>query len=209
MATVAELIGQRFARLTVVRRIGSDNGKALWECLCDCGKTTSTTTGSLRKGNTRSCGCLKLQVTGDVHRTHGMSRSSEYRIWCLMRSRCGNPDNQDYKDYGGRGIEVCQRWRESFVAFFADMGPKPFPRAEIDRIDNNGNYEPGNCRWTDRKTQTRNKRNNRIVEYKGEARCIAAWSDLTGISQRALSKRLHRGCSLDRVFSQTRLHRFD
>lgn len=208
MANAASLDNQRFARLVVIRRVGIDkHGKATWECRCDCGRITVASTGSLRKGNTKSCGCMKDQMIGDRCRTHGMSRSSEYRIWCLMRSRCGNPDNHDYKDYGGRGIEVCQRWRESFSTFFADMGARPFPQAEIDRIDNDGHYEPGNCRWTDRTTQTRNKRNNRMVEYRGETRCLAAWSALTGITQRTLWKRLHRGCSLDRVFSPGRLHR--
>lgn len=102
---------------------------------------------------------------------HGLCHTSEYRAWQCMRLRCFNPENEAYPDYGGRGITVCDRWKDDFLAFLADMGPKPGPEYELDRIDNDGNYEPGNCRWATRSENDRNRRSNRWVEFKGE-RCL-------------------------------------
>jgi hypothetical protein len=116
-----------------------------------------------------------------------------------MRLRCLNPDHQAYPNYGGRGITVCQRWLESVQAFLDDMGPKPSPQHELDREDNDGNYEPGNCRWVTRSVNDRNRRNNRHITFRGETRTLAEWCELLDLSQGAISKRLDAGWDTDRA----------
>jgi hypothetical protein len=150
-----DVTGQRFTRLTVVSYAGPHPTYrfATWNVRCDCGKEFVTTGNSLRTGNTKSCGCLR----GDAA---GKSATPTYNSWRSAVSRCHNPKDIGYANYGGRGIAVCERWRESFVTFLADMGERP-ANTTLDREDNDGNYEPGNCRWADRKTQRANQREHR------------------------------------------------
>ena len=155
-----DLTGQRFGKLIVIERAPNQGRNTMWKCQCDCGSITTTRSDSLRSNMTRSCGCL----IGEVNSTHGMSRgdgSYLYEIWKHMRYRCTNPNNHAWKDYGGRGIIVCERWMDSFENFYEDMGHRPSPNHSIDRIDNNGNYDPTNCRWATASQQQQNKRNNR------------------------------------------------
>lgn len=158
-----DLTGQRFGRLTVVRRAGSDKHKhRLYECVCDCGAELHVISLSLKRGTTKSCGCLRNDVTRERATTHGHSAgykfTTEFMCYRGMKKRCTNENNKSYKDYGGRGIKVCDRWLESFENFYADMGSKPSPKHSIDRIDVDGNYEPLNCRWATAEEQVRNKR---------------------------------------------------
>jgi len=144
-------------------------------------------------------------VTGDSMSgkpKHGLSYTAEYRAWQTMRLRCLNPENEAYPDYGGRGITVCDRWLESPRHFFEDMGPKPSPMHELDRINNDGNYEPGNCRWATRKINDRNRRNNHWVEIAGERKTLAEWCELRRLPRSTVQKRLRAGWTPDRALSE-------
>lgn len=153
-----DMIGKKFGRWTVLER-GKNNkyGQAMWLCRCDCGKEKTVGGAELRSGNTHSCGCLRPSLSAKKATTHGASRTSEYHIWNTMKGRCSNPRAEKYKDYGGRGITVCEHWHK-FENFIADMGPKPTPIHSIDRIDNEGHYTPDNCRWATPKEQMSNQR---------------------------------------------------
>lgn len=160
MPDLKDLVGLRFGRLLVTGRAKNSNGCTRWHCLCDCGKKVTPFGTSLRGGLTSSCGCLLRESARERFTTHGGSYTSEYCTWRHMRYRCHNPRYPRFKDWGGRGIRVCLRWRSSFAAFLSDMGPKPSPRHTIDRIDNDGNYEPNNCKWSTPKEQMQNRRMN-------------------------------------------------
>jgi hypothetical protein len=127
-------------------------------CRCDCGTERAVSINSLKRGTSLHCGCLISSIITDMKTVHGGCGTPEYRSWAHLKERCLNPNNKDWKDYGGRGISVCERWLGSFAGFIADMGPRPSPKHSIDRIDVNGNYEPGNCRWADPVTQRNNQR---------------------------------------------------
>lgn len=161
MAKIKDIRNQRFGRLVALYPTGeaNNNGAFIWHCICDCGNYIDVAGVYLRNGNTKSCGCGQVYY----HQIHGMSNTPEFAAWRAMIDRCYNKKNKHYKNYGGRGIKVCDRWLESFESFFEDMGPRPSSKHSIDRIDVNGNYCPENCRWATIKEQTINKRTNRFL----------------------------------------------
>ena len=189
MAKVLDLTGKTFARLTVVGRSENRGKEARWKCLCECGNQSIVFGLSLKSGKTKSCGCLAKEITAKRSITHGMWGTSIWRAWTAMKARCSTPSLRSYKDYGGRGISVCSEWESSFEAFFKDMGPKPTPAHQLDRIDNDGGYCPENCQWVTATANMNNRRNTK--RYAGLT--IREWSDKTGENYNTLKTRNQRG----------------
>jgi len=186
-------LGNTYGKLTVIELSGGGE-RAIWICRCECGVTTTVSGYGLRSGKAKSCGsCWKT--------THGLSRTPEYACWKSMKQRCYNPSNIKFEAYGLRGIRVCARWLESFENFFEDMGQMTFPRASIGRINNDGNYEPTNCRWETDEQQANNKRNSRYITYDGMTQTVSQWARRLGITHRTLSSRIAKGWPPEKIFS--------
>lgn len=162
---------------------------ARWKCLCDCGTQTVVSLGNLRSGHTSSCGCMRVATTTKLKTTHGMYGTPEHISWTGMFSRCNSPNNPKYKDYGGRGIRVCERWRK-FENFYADMGPRP-EGTTLGRKRNNGNYCKSNCAWETPITQGRNKRNTALYLYNGKLATIGEHCESTGLNPSTVRSRIY------------------
>ena len=201
MGRLIDITGNRFGRLTVKKRAGSTKaGNATWECLCDCGATTTQQSTDLIAGAVISCGCYRKERLQEIGLKHGHAapRTRTYEAWVAMRKRCRA--NKKYRaQYYDRGIRVCDRWSE-FPAFLSDMGECP-PGLTLDRIDNDGNYEPGNCRWATAKQQCNNTRRNRYIEHKGQRLTLAQWSRRTGLPYSTIWKRFHSGLTPAEILS--------
>lgn len=189
--------GKVFGRLTVLHRGASTRTRqTVWVCRCECGTVKPIQAGNLNSGHSTSCG----ECSG-----HGMSKTPTHVSWAAMNSRCRCPTNPNYPHYGARGISVCDRWRHSFKAFLADMGERPSLAHSIDRIDVNGNYEPGNCRWATESEQRKNQRFNirgRLIEFNGRKLSIRNWAVLIGIPERTLGHRLRTGWSIEEALTK-------
>ena len=191
-------IGQRFGRLVVESMRGSK-----WLCKCDCGNITEVGASQLLSGGTKSCGCYNR----DCRMTHGASKTQDmphgtlaYRAWATMKGRCYRVKNASYLSYGGRGIKVCERWRDSFANFLDDMG-EPLKGQRLDRINNDGDYEPSNCMWVSPKENSRNTRSNVCLTFKGKTQCLAAWAEEYGINYSTFFSRLSSGWSLEKILT--------
>ena len=186
------MIGLRFGKLVVLEEAGQDKYTSrLYLCQCDCGERSVKAGWLMRRGSTTSCGCVQRSVLGDASRTHGARKTRAYSIWHNMKTRCDNPNSRYFKDYGGRGIKICDRWRD-FSAFLEDLGQPP-DGMTLDRIDNDRGYEPGNVRWASKKDQANNRRSSRVIEHGGERLTLQQWANRTGIKRATIAQRLDRG----------------
>ena len=194
MPPYVDMKGKKCGRLQVIRVNGKDkHGRYCWECRCDCGNVVTVGGHSLRSGNTGSCGCANLEATVLRSTKHGLCGTRVYWTFKSMHNRCSDSKNEDYHLYGGRGIKVCERWRnpEGMADFFADMGMPP-EGMSIERIDVNGNYEPGNCVWATPEVQANNKRTNRLITWRNQTRNLSQWCKLLNRNPSWLFKRLKR-----------------
>lgn len=200
-----DIAGQRFGRLIAVKRTEqrSAQGNFLWACACDCGNEALVPTAYLIAGNTKSCGCGRRKRIGAEDLGKNLIHSAEGKILTGMLQRCGNPNVKSYKDYGGRGITVCDRWKNSLRAFIDDMGLRPSPRHSIERINHNGNYEPGNCKWATKAEQARNTRTNKYVEVDGKWITQSELARMLGVSPSTVCQQIKRGVPLERILNPT------
>ena len=187
-----DLTGQRFGRWTVLRYAYTTR-QSCWEVQCDCGTISIRGIAVLRNGSSRSCGCWRKELWSQAVTKHGGTYTPEFRIWQHMKDRCHNPNNTGYQNYGARGISVDERWRHNFENFLADLGRRPSAKHSLDRIDNDGNYEPGNCRWATHKEQKRNRRNSRIVTIDGLTACLSEVCERLGLDRGRVYSLMCRG----------------
>lgn len=187
-------VGQRFGRLTLVKQTRpGPYGHLRWNCKCDCGREAVVLQSCLRRErSTSSCGCL----ISEAITKHGMYGTPEYKAWAAIVQRCRNSKDKRYKNYGGRGIGVCDHWLR-FQNFFQDVGLRPTPKHSIERKDNNAGYEPGNVTWDTKTVQSRNTRSNRCLTYRGETRTLSEWAEITGLSAQTIGTRLRLGFPVD------------
>lgn len=200
MAYFVNRVGSRYRRLVVLEQV-TRHAPIKWKCRCDCGKIIVAIGKSLAQGSADSCGCLRAERLSKSKTKHGACGTGTYRVWMHMRQRCENPTDNGFPDYGGRGIRVCERWRKSFSSFFEDMGEKPTGKS-INRINNDGNYEPSNCKWATESEQANNRRGNRVLEFKGKRLTVSQWSMELGLSQKALRSRVQMGWPVERILSE-------
>jgi hypothetical protein len=209
---IANIAGNRYGRLTAMTFSHTHQSNAYWVFLCDCGVKITVSANSVKRGNTQSCGCHRKEVSAKINLTHGQARDGQqsrlYQIWAQMKRRCDLPTHEAYPDYGGRGIRVCREWSNSFEAFEDwAINSGYSDDLTIDRRNNDGNYEPGNCRWLDRKGQANNRRSSRIVSYLDMDMTLAELSNCSGIGESTLADRLDRGMSVDRAVNKRRYSR--
>jgi hypothetical protein len=192
------ILGHEYGRLTVIALYGEKGTQksSHWTCKCKCGKVKIVRGSHLRTGRVVSCGCFKDENTGERFTTHGKTKSrnipAEFNIWQGMIERCHNPSSMSFKNYGGRGIFVCDEWRNNFPAFMAYIGQRPSLKHSVDRINTNLGYQPGNVRWATHKEQARNTRTNCILTYNGESKCLAEWAEIVKIPYHTIKARKNR-----------------
>lgn len=210
MAKAKDITGQKFNMLTALYPVGvSKNGTWIWMCKCDCGNEKQINSRNLHSGGTRSCGCLakkarieNMKKLNGVY--HGFSKEKLHSVWLSMRGRCCNPNNYDFKYYGGKGIQICEEWLEyeSFKEWAFINGYSE--GLTLDRIDSSKNYCPENCRWVDMKTQSNNKSNNVVIEYNGESHTLKEWAEILGINYSTVHKRYSAGKTIEQILKVNR-----
>lgn len=198
MAKLVDLSGQKYNKLLIVERRGSDQlGHTLWLCKCDCGNYKICRGDKVKTGGIKSCGCNNRQSS------HGLCNHRLYTIFSRMKDRCYNKNASNYKYYGARGIKICDDWLTDFIRFYAwsmENGYKG--NLTIDRIDVNGNYEPDNCRWVTHLEQQHNKTNSVILDYNGKSLCISEWAQVLNISASTLYARFHQGLPVEQILNK-------
>lgn len=219
MGKYDNLEGMQFSRLLVQEKTERKNGHQFYRCRCTCGEIVTVSGSALVQGKAKSCGCLRKEKAkvhaealnrNEVSVKHGDYSSRLYRIWVGMKRRCYNECCDHYDNYGGRGITVCEDWRDNYQQFKTWALANGYSdELTLDRIDSNKDYSPDNCRWATRKTQANNTRSNVRVEYHGENRTITEWSQITGIPDSTIQSRLSKGYPLEDVFSKSRFNRWN
>lgn len=202
-----DLTGKKFGRLTVISRAeNTSQGQANWLCECDCGNTHTVKSIILRRGISKSCGCLGIESRHTNNRTHGHTSSSTtptFHSWAGMINRCTNESHKSFMRYGGRGITVCKRWH-TFQNFLDDMGVKPENRS-LERINTGIGYSPDNCKWATASEQARNKTNNHLITHNGETKCLQEWAEIIGIKSSSLRCRLNYGWPISKALTTHKL----
>lgn len=205
------LIGKKFNMLTIIGFFDCKWQKELL-CKCDCGNIRHFSITQLEQEKVKSCGCYIRKVTYDRNIKHGQNSrkntTSEYKAWSQMKTRCYSEKYHLFHRYGGRGIKVCERWFNSFENFFTDMGAKPSSKCSLDRINNDGDYEPSNCRWSTTKEQARNQSKNHLIEIDGVVKCASEWGEIYNIPPKIILGRIYRGWSpIDSVLKERIRHK--
>jgi len=205
MSKLIDLTGQKFGKLTVLKKVESDKyGHTRWLCQCDCGNETKVAGYHLKDKTISSCGCYQKEVKSVLHLKHGQCRTRLYGIYNGIKKRCYNKKEKNYTKYGARGIVVCDEWLDDFMNFYSwSMANGYKDNLTIDRIDVNGNYEPNNCRWTTQKTQQNNRRDNHLITYNGKTQTLSQWASELKIDYDCLEARINRHkWSIERALTQ-------
>ena len=200
------MIGQTFGRLTVINNPNiTKGGKRYWECECSCGRVILVPTGNLKSGNSSQCRACGNKNRKTKPRKHGETKTRLYRIWTSMKSRCSNPVTINFHRYGGRGIKVCDEWEKSYESFRDwALSSGYSDNLSLDRVDNDGDYEPDNCRWATRKEQGENMYTAQLITFNGETHCLAGWARKLGFSKSTLTARINRyGWPIERALTET------
>lgn len=207
-----DLTGCKFGRWTVLEfshfyESVNSGKKPMWKCRCDCGNEKIIRESSLKNGDSKSCGCLLKEISSNLHSTHHGTNTRLFAVWDSMKRRCENPNDKAYHNYGGRGIKVCDEWKD--FAVFRDWAMstgynEDAKRGEctLERIDSNGMYSPDNCKWCSMKEQSRNKRNTIYVEYNGTTKSLVEWAEITGVKYQAIWRRYNRGLPVEKILKE-------
>ena len=203
-----DLEDKKFGRLTVLLPVGSLKGKKYWLCKCDCGEEICVNTNSLTSGKTKSCGCYAKERAIESNIKHGKRHTRLYNIYCGMKTRCYNTNNYKLKNYGERGIKICDDWLNDFMSFYNWALENGYTETlTIERIDVNGDYEPSNCKWIEMGEQSKNKTCNRVIEYQGITKILSEWCKELGLNYKKVHSRLCYGCPVENAFSKSDLRR--
>lgn len=198
-----ELTGQTINGIKILGVKGkASSGDILWNCICRCGKEFCTSGSAIKSGKTKSCGCFQKQQVKKSNSTHGGSNTLLYKIWRTMKVRCENPKSEKFTRYGGRGIKICSEWQDFSVFRDWAIENNYSDELSIDRINNDGDYTPSNCRWVTMKVQARNTSRNRWIELNGVRKTLAEWSELTGLKRKTISGRLDRGWTVEKALTE-------
>lgn len=201
MKQMRSLDGNKYGRLTVIKTF-RENGRTKVECICECGNTKVILADNLKRGKIKSCGCYHDEAAKDNNITHNLRYTRIYNIFMGMKHRCFNKNNRAYSRYGGKGVTICDEWLNNFKAFYDwSISHGYDDTLSIDRIDSNGNYEPNNCRWANRKTQSQNRTNIKTYTYNGETHYLSEWAAILNIKKATLANRIKQGWSIEKAFS--------
>lgn len=199
MPKTINMIGQKYNKLTVLSKVETNHNGYVYECLCDCGNKKVIEGKSIRSGLTKSCGCIRSQYVSTKNKTHEKTNTGAYKSWRAMKTRCTNLNTPSYKNYGERGITICDRWL-NFENFYEDMGDRPEGKT-LERIDNSKGYSRENCKWASKKEQNRNTRQVKLLTYEGETLCMKEWAEKLSIPYSTLQDRIRRGWNVERALT--------